>query len=108
MNLATKVFHDKCGWLITLYCVFMAGLFTAFLMDLFSLKFSGWSIAVTILIAAASIFFIFVPIIGALVEVPCAFYYLAWILHVNVFLAFAVTLGILIAMVLIEFKLRTL
>lgn len=42
MNLARRVFHEKFGWLITVYCVFMAGFFTAFLMDIFFLKFSGW------------------------------------------------------------------
>lgn len=108
MNLATKVFHEKFGWLITVYCMFMAGFFTAFLMDIFSLKFSGWGLAITVLLATISVFFIFVPVIGALIEVPCAFYYLAWVLHLNIFLAFAVTIGILIAMILVDMKLRSL
>lgn len=108
MNLARRVFHEKFGWLITVYCVLMAGFFTAFLMDVFSLKFSGWDIAITVFLAAVSVFFIFVPVIGALIEVPCAFYYLAWILNINVFLAFAVTIGILIAMVLVDMRLRSL
>lgn len=108
MNLATRVFHEKFGWLITVYCVFMAGFFTAFLMDIFSLTFSGWNIAITVLLACASVLFIFVPVIGALIEVPCAFYYLGWVLHMNVFLAFAVTIGILIVMILVDMKLRSL